>query len=158
MSGREEYQRYLCSPEWWSKRNAVMDRANHKCEKCGVQAAHVHHLTYIRKFNERLDDLIALCEQCHEAIHNPKRVNNTRPSRNCYGEVVKSYVDSQVAQAGLADEYQAARTAVLSAFDANENLNTLSDAQKEVLANLYCLRKAAMKAADDRKGLSQELI
>jgi hypothetical protein len=72
---RERYQRYLCSPEWNWKRNAVIERACGKCEKCGRTARHVHHLTYIRKYNERLEDLQALCEQCHEAIHNPKQID-----------------------------------------------------------------------------------
>jgi hypothetical protein len=77
MSSREAYQKYLCSPEWWAKRNAVMERANYCCEDCGREARHVHHLTYIRKFNERLDDLKALCETCHNAIHKPQ---NTPPA------------------------------------------------------------------------------
>lgn len=54
-----------------------MERADNRCEQCGRPASHVHHLTYIRKFNERLDDLKALCEECHEGIHRP--ANTTRP-------------------------------------------------------------------------------
>jgi len=72
---RERYQRYLCSPEWNWKRNAVIERACGKCEKCGRTARHVHHLTYIRKYSERLEDLQALCEECHEAIHKPKQID-----------------------------------------------------------------------------------
>jgi len=72
---RERYQRYLCSPEWNSKRNAVIERARGECEKCGRTARHAHHLTYIRKYNERLEDLQALCEECHDGIHNPKQVD-----------------------------------------------------------------------------------
>jgi hypothetical protein len=30
---------------------------------------HVHHLTYERKYHERLDDLQAICQSCHEYIH-----------------------------------------------------------------------------------------
>jgi len=73
-SERERYAKYLCSPEWWAKRNAVIARASGKCEKCGNTARHVHHLTYIRKYHERLEDLTALCEECHESIHNPKPI------------------------------------------------------------------------------------
>jgi 5-methylcytosine-specific restriction endonuclease McrA len=72
-SEQERYQKYLCSPEWWAKRNAVLRRARSTCERCKAsKAVHVHHLTYIRKYRERLDDLIAVCESCHDAIHNPK--------------------------------------------------------------------------------------
>jgi phage terminase large subunit GpA-like protein len=73
---RERYQRYLCSPEWNSKRNAVIERACGRCEKCGRTASHVHHLTYIRKYNEQLSDLQALCEECHEAIHKAKLIDH----------------------------------------------------------------------------------
>lgn len=73
---RERYQRYLCSPEWNAKRNAVIERACGRCEKCGRTARHVHHLTYIRKYNERLEDLQALCEACHEVIHKPKQMDH----------------------------------------------------------------------------------
>lgn len=71
MNERERYQRYLCSPEWWAKRNAVMERARGLCERCGREAEQVHHLTYARKYDERLDDLLAICGRCHNAIHNP---------------------------------------------------------------------------------------
>ncbi len=79
MSEREKYQRYLCTPEWFARRNAVMERSNGRCERCGKKAAHVHHLTYIRKYNELLTDLQAVCEQCHESIHYPKAI---RPREN----------------------------------------------------------------------------
>jgi len=68
-SERERYAKYLCSKEWWTKRNAVIKRSNSYCEKCHKPAVHVHHLTYIRKYDERLEDLIALCVKCHEEIH-----------------------------------------------------------------------------------------
>lgn len=74
LGEKERYQAYLCSPEWWQRRDAVMERAGGRCEKCHYATAdHVHHLTYIRKYHERLEDLIAICEECHTAIHRPKR-------------------------------------------------------------------------------------
>ena len=69
---RERYQRYLCSPEWNALRNAVLERSCGRCETCGRRASQVHHLTYARKYHEHLSDLQALCEECHEAIHNAR--------------------------------------------------------------------------------------
>lgn len=67
----ELYHEYLAnSPEWEARRNAVMFRDGYKCRICGEDANHVHHLTYERKFNESIYDLIAVCERCHTMIHN----------------------------------------------------------------------------------------
>lgn len=30
---------------------------------------HVHHLTYARKYREDLEDLLGVCNQCHDFIH-----------------------------------------------------------------------------------------
>ena len=67
---REKYQAYLCSREWAEKREAVKERAGGKCERCTVLPIDaVHHLTYKRKYAERLEDLSAICTPCHEFTH-----------------------------------------------------------------------------------------
>lgn len=66
---REEYQRYLKSPKWRSKCRAVMERDKYRCRFCGQPAVQVHHLTYVRIFNEALYDLVAICKDCHELLH-----------------------------------------------------------------------------------------
>lgn len=69
-SEQERYQLYLCSREWAERRRRVMARCGGVCERCrGGAASHVHHLTYIRKYAERPEDLQATCEPCHEFIH-----------------------------------------------------------------------------------------
>ena len=78
---REKYQAYLCSREWAEKREAVKERAGGKCERCTVLPIDaVHHLTYKRKYAERLEDLSAICTPCHEFTHgksdfDPKHVS-----------------------------------------------------------------------------------
>jgi hypothetical protein len=37
--------------------------------RCTARAGHCHHLTYVRLFHERLEDLQALCETHHRALH-----------------------------------------------------------------------------------------
>ena len=64
------YSWYLGSAFWRERREHILQRANHTCEKCGGRpATEVHHLTYLRVFNEFPSDLLALCRQCHAEIH-----------------------------------------------------------------------------------------
>lgn len=68
--GRRAYHEYLASPEWEARRETVLERDGHKCKVCeSVEKLHVHHLTYERKFNEPLYDLVTLCELCHKIAH-----------------------------------------------------------------------------------------
>lgn len=70
----DRYSQYLLSPRWREKRERVMRRANGICEGCGVApAAQVHHLTYVRIYEEMLFDLVAICVPCHESVHRDKR-------------------------------------------------------------------------------------
>lgn len=68
--GKEKYAAYLCSREWSVLKEKVRHRSAGVCERCHMHPMdHVHHLTYKRKYNERLDDLQACCKPCHEFIH-----------------------------------------------------------------------------------------
>ncbi len=67
---REKYAAYLCSREWALLRNAVRDRCDGICERCDTNEMQcVHHLTYARKYNERLEDLAGWCNACHDFTH-----------------------------------------------------------------------------------------
>lgn len=67
---RERYSAYLCSREWSVLKAAVHDRAGGVCERCRRNPIDaVHHLTYARKYSERLDDLQGICNACHEFTH-----------------------------------------------------------------------------------------
>lgn len=64
------YNQYLTSPEWRQKRAAVMSRADGICEGCGIgRASQVHHLTYKHVGNEFLFELAAVCDACHQRLH-----------------------------------------------------------------------------------------
>lgn len=68
-----EYNRYLKSPEWQQKRQAVIRRAEGRCELCGMRKPiQVHHLTYARMRHELPEDLAALCFDCHKRQHSGK--------------------------------------------------------------------------------------
>lgn len=81
---KDEYSRYLKSPEWQERRALAITRTNGKCQDCldeggwrgGASnevsvpyAEQVHHLTYDRVGRELPGDLVALCERYHNARH-----------------------------------------------------------------------------------------
>lgn len=66
----ERYAAYLCSREWSMLKRDVRSRSRGICERClSGRMSHVHHLTYARKYREHMDDLLAVCLQCHDFIH-----------------------------------------------------------------------------------------
>ena len=64
------YNSYLSSPEWKERRRKVMARACGTCEACGIApASSVHHTTYEHVGDEPLWELRAICEPCHDRLH-----------------------------------------------------------------------------------------
>ena len=64
---------YLTSPEWYKLKQQRLLIANHTCESTNCRATtglHLHHVTYERLLNERIDDLRIICSSCHTKIHN----------------------------------------------------------------------------------------
>lgn len=67
---RKEYDAYLSSPQWRSKREKVLGRAGGVCEGClERRATQVHHLDYKNFMSEFMFQLVAVCEDCHARIH-----------------------------------------------------------------------------------------
>jgi 5-methylcytosine-specific restriction endonuclease McrA len=65
-----QYSAYLQSDAWQQLRPRVFDRAGGICEGCGqATATQVHHLTYKHVTNEFLWELVAICDNCHERVH-----------------------------------------------------------------------------------------
>lgn len=66
-----EYNRYLRSAVWQTKRELVLQRCSGLCESCGQRrAVHVHHKKYPDVFGlEPLWDLVGVCVPCHRLIH-----------------------------------------------------------------------------------------
>ncbi len=59
------------SKEWTVLRSYVFRRDGYRCKLCGRSdlPLHLHHNTYANYAAERLEDLITLCEVCHERHH-----------------------------------------------------------------------------------------
>jgi 5-methylcytosine-specific restriction endonuclease McrA len=69
--GDGRYADYLASPEWRTRRLIVLVLARQKCACCPLEATQVHHLTYARRGRELLNDLLPLCDGCHDQKHSP---------------------------------------------------------------------------------------
>lgn len=61
-----DYNTYILSPEWQSVRRSRLRTDNYTCQECyRKHDLQVHHLTYKRLGDERIEDLITLCVRCH---------------------------------------------------------------------------------------------
>lgn len=79
QANRAAQQEYLCSlpyadylqTEHWQKtRTEALERALHCCQVCNSPTQlNVHHRTYERRGNELPEDLIVLCQSCHQLFH-----------------------------------------------------------------------------------------
>lgn len=64
------YHEYLQTPEWEEKRQQTLVRDSFTCRVCNSpDSLEVHHRTYRRRGNEKIDDLTTLCETCHIHVH-----------------------------------------------------------------------------------------
>lgn len=70
------YAEYLQSDAWGEKRDRIMQRDRGTCRYCGCGATDVHHKTYDRIFSESDDDLVAICRECHQFVHD--KLSNKR--------------------------------------------------------------------------------
>jgi 5-methylcytosine-specific restriction endonuclease McrA len=72
LTRKQEYRVYLMSPKWKDFRKGIIRKRGRKCENCGQTHGKIdlHHLTYIRIFNELPEDVQLLCRVCHEKEHN----------------------------------------------------------------------------------------
>jgi len=72
------YHWYLASPYWKVRQRAALKRANYRCQHCGLRANQVHHLTYVRIFNESPNDLVVLCNRCHADLQHKAPANDNQ--------------------------------------------------------------------------------
>ncbi len=64
------YSEYMLSDEWEKTRQKALRVHGRWCFVCGRTGnLQVHHKTYERFLNERMDDLMVLCKRCHGLVH-----------------------------------------------------------------------------------------
>lgn len=61
---RQRYQ----GPGWKERRRARAERDNYLCVFCRLPSSPVHHVTYARANEERIEDLRSMCRLCHDAV------------------------------------------------------------------------------------------
>ncbi len=71
MTVYASYQDYLASQDWKQRRARILKRDNYQCTMCGTgMNLRVHHIRYPDILGEEPDeDLITVCDSCHEKIH-----------------------------------------------------------------------------------------
>jgi 5-methylcytosine-specific restriction endonuclease McrA len=70
---RMSHNDYFNTHHWELARSAALKRDENRCADCGIsiekKPLEVHHITYIRRGKEHLDDLMTLCQDCHQERH-----------------------------------------------------------------------------------------
>jgi hypothetical protein len=68
---KEEYRKYLKSTTWKKKRIQALAYHGAECACCGsTDNIHIHHISYLNyPGNEKMTDLIPLCEDHHQLVH-----------------------------------------------------------------------------------------
>jgi 5-methylcytosine-specific restriction endonuclease McrA len=67
---RERYEAHLKSDKWRVMRARVLKRDGGICQGCLTnKVTQVHHLTYDRMGDEMMFDLVSVCGDCHDRIH-----------------------------------------------------------------------------------------
>lgn len=73
---KSKHDNELLSPQWRKKREEVFERYGKQCVECGkTNNIQVHHLVYRKGrhiWEYDVDELIPLCKECHQKIHNDK--------------------------------------------------------------------------------------
>ena len=76
---REAKQKYLQSKEWRLLKATRLAMDSYQCKMCGTaNNLECHHISYDRLGNENLStDVITLCRDCHQKIHDRLGYNRT---------------------------------------------------------------------------------
>lgn len=69
----KDYEKYIRSSAWRAVRKRYIEsklpKACGGCKKPWGKGDHLHHRTYKNLGNERLMDLVPLCQPCHAQVH-----------------------------------------------------------------------------------------
>jgi len=77
------YKEYLQTDHWKAMRNRQLKLANYKCQLCSnKENLNVHHNTYENRGEEKDEDLITLCKNCHGKFHDKQIINKKENTAN----------------------------------------------------------------------------
>ena len=70
---RDTYVEHLMSDKWRQTKLARLSIDNFKCQQCSkpitAETSHCHCITYQNLGDEGMKDVVSVCPQCHNAIH-----------------------------------------------------------------------------------------
>ena len=70
---RDTYVEHLMSEKWKQTKLKRLSIDNFSCKQCGIaitaETSHCHHITYQNLGDEGMKDVVSLCPQCHNDIH-----------------------------------------------------------------------------------------
>lgn len=76
LLGFNSYKEYLASDNWtWTRQRYEASAMPKECVICENPKYSLHHLTYRRFTEEKIADLMALCETCHGELHDREKEN-----------------------------------------------------------------------------------
>lgn len=108
---------YLYTRHWKQKKKDLYCWKNGICQRCHNHVyfgfSRVHHLNYDRMGDERLKDLMLLCEKCHGEIHGLGEINLDRRKwlinnklRQKHGERIQPYIIEGYADIEMEDDLE----------------------------------------------------
>lgn len=75
----KDYSTYLQTNHWKALRKKVYEKYNSECQRCHdsvtSESADVHHRSYKRLGNEKIEDLVLYCNKCHAVIHKERKAD-----------------------------------------------------------------------------------
>lgn len=96
---KKVYWCYLESTVWKRRRNSILERDSHRCQICRLATAtEVHHLTYERVAQEKPEDLVSVCDRCHDGEHG----RNQRFWDSITGQTIIDQIESGQREKSLA--------------------------------------------------------
>lgn len=119
---RLPYRDYLRTNHWHRVRALALERARDRCALCpATRRLQVHHRSYARKGFEQPEDLIVLCERCHDRHHRTviERDANLESAESAPGPLI-SATDIRWFTAPIEQQLVATQEGALNATDAHQ--------------------------------------
>ena len=131
---KECYEKYLNSKHWRDLRKNIAYKQSNRCQICYKlikKGYHIHHLTYDNIGNEKDTDLMFLCENCHNKIHNGKikqsKVDKVIKKENFSPAVPKNYIQTN----NYKTKNSTNKIKYLVSCITNKRIKNLTDEEKE---------------------------
>lgn len=118
------YKEYLDSFAWKAIKQVKLSEQP-ECECCREKASTVHHLSYERRWSEKEEDIVSVCERCHHECHfvNWYQIKNDEDIlRKRFEEVRDNYFDNWIMIDDERDKYEVKDKIVYKNWFELENL------------------------------------